>query len=400
VNLLLRSFPAFVLLAATATLAAAPPHAVTQPDEYAAGFAAAYNLDYADARERFEAILRKSPEDGRAHRGLATVAWLEITFARGTVTADEFLGGATRNDVQLPPPPPAQAASFQTHAARALAIAEGRVAARPADADAHYQLGAAVGLIASYTATIDGRVLGAFRSARRAYDEHERVLALAPGRKDAGLIVGTYRYLVSTLSLPGRWMAYIVGFGGGRELGIQMVEDAARYPGDSQGEAQFALVLIYNREKRFDDALAVIKQLQRDYPRNRLLWLEAGATAIRAGRYDAAIAWLQEGNERLDEDRRPRAFGERALWEHKLGVAQLGRRDIAAARANLTAALGQPAREWVKARTHLALGRAEDLSGNRDAALAQYETARRLAAPARDPETADLASAGLRQAFR
>jgi tetratricopeptide (TPR) repeat protein len=400
VNLLLRFSRAFAFLATTATLAAAFPHAAAQQDEYAAGFAAAYNLDYAEARERFEAILRRSPDDGRAHRGLATVAWLEITFARGTVTADEFLGGSTRNDVQLPAPPPAQAASFQAHAARALAIAERRVAARPADADAHYQLGAAVGLIASYTATIEGRILGAFRSARRAYDEHERVLALAPGRKDAGLIVGTYRYLVSTLSLPGRWLAYMAGFGGGRELGIRMMEDAASYAGDSQGEAKFALVLIYNRERRFDDALAIIRQLQVDYPRNRLLWLEAGATAIRAGRYDTGIAMLQEGIKRLEHDRRPRAFGERALWEHKLGVAQLGRRDLTAARASLTAALGQPAREWVKARTHLALGRVEDLSGQRQAALAQYETARRLAVPARDPETADLASAGLRQAFR
>jgi hypothetical protein len=97
---LLFLFSPFVL--ATALAAAAPP-AATQLDDYAAGFAAAYNLDNVEARERFEAILRRSPDDGRAHRGLATVAWLEITFARGTVTADEFLGGSTRTDVQLPP---------------------------------------------------------------------------------------------------------------------------------------------------------------------------------------------------------------------------------------------------------------------------------------------------------
>jgi tetratricopeptide (TPR) repeat protein len=389
-----------VLLTFTLTIAGVTAHARPEPDGYAAGFAAAYNLDYGEAREHFERVLRTSPDDGRAHRGLATVSWLEITFARGTVTADEFLGGATRNDVQLPAPPPAQASSFQAHATRALAIAERRVAAAPDDADAHYQLGAAVGLIASYTATIEGRILGAFRSARRAYDEHERVLTLDASRRDAGLIVGTYRYLVSTLSLPGRWIAYLAGFGGGRELGVRMMEEAARYAGDSQGEAKFALVLVYNRERRFDEALSVLRQLQRDYPRNRLLWLEAGATAIRAGRYDAAIAALEEGMARLEADRRPRAFGERALWLHKIGLAQLGRRDLAGARASLSAVMGQPAREWVKARTHLALARVEDLTGNRTKALSEYELARRMAGPARDPETADEATAGLRQPYR
>jgi tetratricopeptide (TPR) repeat protein len=370
------------------------------PADSAAAFAAPYNLLPGDAREGFERLLRASPDDVRAHRGLATVAWLEITFARGTVTADEFLGGSTRNDVQLPPPPPAHAADFQAHTARALDLAERRVAVAPQDADAHYHLGATVGLLASYTATIDGRVLGAFRSAKRAYDEHERVLELAPSRKDAGLIVGTYRYLVSTLSLPGRWVAYLVGFGGGRERGIAMMEDAARYPGDSQAEARFALVLIYNREQRFDDALQMIRTLQREYPRNRLLWLEAGATAIRARRYAEALRELQHGMAQLDRDRRPRAFGERGLWLHKLGLAQVGLRDLASARASFAAALQQPAREWVKARTHLAMGRLEDLAGHRPAAVVQYEAARQLAGPARDPETAAAAYAGLQRPFR
>ena len=73
-------------------------------------------------------------------------------------------------------------------------------------------------------------MLAGFRAARRAYDEHERVLDLDPSRKDAGLIVGTYRYLVSTLSLPMRMMAYVAGFGGGRERGHRA--DRARRPPD------------------------------------------------------------------------------------------------------------------------------------------------------------------------
>src|SRR5207245_9092152 len=123
------------------------------------------------------------------------------------------------------------------------------------EAAAHYQLAAAVGRRAAYMATVEGSALGAFRAAREAYEEEERVMELDPRRKDAGLIVGTYRYIVATLALPLRWVAYMAGFGGGKDKGLHLIEEAAAYPGDSQTDARFALVLLYNREKRYDDAL-------------------------------------------------------------------------------------------------------------------------------------------------
>ena len=98
------------------------------------------------------------------------------------------------------------------------AMCERRLRAHPADADAHYQVGAAYGYLASYAATVEGRVFGS-RAARRAYSEHGRVLELDPARKDAGLIVGMYRYAVSELSVPLRLFADLSGFRGGREHG-------------------------------------------------------------------------------------------------------------------------------------------------------------------------------------
>src|SRR4029077_10590008 len=129
---------------------------------------------------------------------------------------------------------------------------------------------AAVGLRASYTATVDGSVTGAFRAAREAYDEHEEVMSLDPRRKDAGLIVGTYRYIVATLALPLRMMAYVAGFGGNREKGLRLIEEAAAYQGENQTDARFALLLLYNRERRYADAMAQLTALRERFPRNRL----------------------------------------------------------------------------------------------------------------------------------
>ena len=250
--------------------------------------------------------------------------------------------------------------------------------------------------------TIDGAHLnaGAFKSARRAFDAHEQVLAKDPSRAEAGLIVGTYRYLVSTLALPMRWMAYVVGFGGDRTKGLQLIEAAARHPSDAQTDAKFALMLLYNREGRFAEALAVTNELMKRYPRNRLLWLEAGATAIRGRRYSEGEGLLSDGIARLPGDQRPRAFGEEALWFYKRGLARLSLRRLDGADADLHQALASPSRKWVQARIQLELGKLADLRGQRVAAQTAYANAIRLADADNDPPTHAEAERWRQTAFR
>ena len=116
-----------------------------------------------------------------------------------------------------------------------------------------------------------------------------------------------YRYTVSTLSLPKRVGAYLAGLRGGRDEGLRLVEAAAAYPSDSQPQATFSLVLLYNRERRYDDALRLIRRLQEQFPRNRLLWLEEGSTLLRAARPAEARRALETGLAHLRADPRPRA---------------------------------------------------------------------------------------------
>src|SRR5258708_33553850 len=113
--------------------------------------------------------------------------------------------------------------------------------------------------------------MAAFRAARRSYETEETVLEMDPRRKEAGLIVGTYRYVISTLSLPMRLMAYAAGFGGGKERGLRMIEETVEARGENRTDAEFALVLLYNREQRYSDALRILDSLRRRAPRNRLL---------------------------------------------------------------------------------------------------------------------------------
>ncbi len=316
-----------------------------------------YNLDTERALATWRESTRTDPQDAAAWRGLAGALIVQLAMLRGTMTVDSYLGRVTTKDVSLPPPPAAIAGEFQRTIARAIALARLRVASAPREPHAHYQLGAAVGLRASYVATIDGGVVSAFRAAREAYSEHERVLALDPSRGDAGLIVGSYRYLVSALNMPLRWAAYVAGFGGGRERGIALVERAAAYPGDNQGDARLALLLLYTREGRYDNALAQLQVLRQQYPRNRLFWLEAGSTLLRAKRPAEAERMLNEGLSMLGPDTRPRMFGEDALWYYRRGEARAALGRTAEARADLTQSIAHGGRKWVEGRAHLELGR-------------------------------------------
>jgi Tfp pilus assembly protein PilF len=88
------------------------------------------------------------------------------------------------------------------------------------------------------------------------------------------------------------------------------------------------------------------------------------------------------------------------LWRYKLGEVQLARGNRSAARTNLRAALDGSARDWVRARTHLALGKIADASGERTRAREHYTRAVRLAEVGRDPATRREAQRFIRQPFR
>ena len=113
----------------------------------------------------------------RPPTGWAAVTWIALLFEQGAITVDDYLGQARATSRVTPSG--ARGTAFHDALRQALTLSE-RGSDHPADADAHYQVGAAYGFLASYTATVEGRLLGSLGPARRAYHEHERVLELDP----------------------------------------------------------------------------------------------------------------------------------------------------------------------------------------------------------------------------
>jgi predicted Zn-dependent protease len=82
---------------------------------------------------------------------------------------------------------------------------------------------------------------------------------------------------------------------------------------------------MYNHEARYDDALRVIESLSQRFPRNRLLWLEAANTNLRAKRYAAAQTAIEQARSLMAHDSRPRAPGEDARWQQAYDEAMKSR---------------------------------------------------------------------------
>lgn len=215
-----------VSLAIPAAQQARPPGDAELTDVIGKAYVAAYNLDHAEALALVRRGVAMAPEESRSHRALASIVWLNILLLRGAVVTDHYLSGRVTEQLSMPKPPAELDGEFKREVTRAIELAESRLARNTNDVPARYDQGAAYGLLASYQASVEGSVMTGFRTARRAFDAQEYVLDHDRGRVEAGMVVGTYRYVVATLSLPARMFAYVAGFGGGKARGIALIEAA------------------------------------------------------------------------------------------------------------------------------------------------------------------------------
>src|SRR5262245_43659011 len=126
-----------VIVAALLLIAGFPaPSRANRASEILRARAAAefYSLDDQRAIPTYREAIAADPQDAGAYRGLAGVLWMKITFSRGMLTVDSYLGRVSRENIGLPPAPPAIVAEFNNAIERAITLSRARVTANPKDA--------------------------------------------------------------------------------------------------------------------------------------------------------------------------------------------------------------------------------------------------------------------------
>ena len=256
------------------------------------GFDHFYNLEYDRAIADFTSAAHQHPDEAGPWNHLAQAILYRAMFRSGALetqlvtNSNPFL---RREKVQVPP---ADAASFDHAIQNVLDSSQARLRKNRDDTAAFYDLGVAYGLRSNYNFLVRKAWVDTLHDATRANKAHKRVTELDPNNTDARLIPGVYDYVVGSLPLGYRMLGFLTGYHGNRERGIHAVETVAREGRSNRVDAQVLLVAIYRRERRAQEAIPLLDNLARQFPRNYLLRFELAQMYKDLGDQPAALQEL------------------------------------------------------------------------------------------------------------
>jgi tetratricopeptide (TPR) repeat protein len=373
------------------------------------GLDALYNIDYDKAERDFKEIVKLLPNHPGGYQLLAARLWIKTLYESRRLQSSLYnsesfyASGDDKVDPKI-------ITEFRNLTREARRLAEAKLKQEPKNVEALDFLANTEGLKASFAEAVERRHFAALRNGNDAVDHHRQVLKLDPKYVDAQITIGLYEYVVGSLPLPIKILAGATGYRGSKKRGLAMLEQVAKEGRWAQDDAKSVLILLYTREKRYDDVLKLTRELSAKYPRNYLLRLEtADALVALAGvkrKQKDLMGAVQSEKEAFtvfdellrDRNVRDTAAGALDLIHFKYGEVLLvaGYHDRAA-KEFLAATKVDRAEPGLVTMAHLYAARAYDVGGKRDEALAHYKTV--LARP-NIYDAHDEAKRGLQKAYR
>ncbi|MBV9210218.1 MAG: hypothetical protein JOZ52_06290 [Acidobacteria bacterium] len=344
---------------------------------------ALFNLDYEKAHQVSAQICREFAEHPACPHSLASLIWIEKMNESRRLQSSLYSSKSfyTKTEDKVDPK---LIEEFRDHIRQAKRLAKARLKQNPKDAEALYYLGAAEGLNAAFSATIQRSFMSALSDGSSSVDHHREVLKLDPNYREAELTIGLYDYAVGSLPLPVKLLVSLGGVRGSKKRGIERLERLALESQRGGDDAKVLLIMILKREKRYADALKYARQLAESYPRNYLFKLEVAdalvlkavnarkarieADASSAAREAFAIyESLLQNNKTLDLSR------QYDLIHLRYGEALLAAGQAERASVEFRAAIREPrAEQGITALAYLRNAQSLDLAGKRKEALHEY----------------------------
>jgi len=409
---------AAVVLTAATVFAQATTSTTTAPTESETahleelrrnGIEALYNLDYDKAQKEFKEIVRLYPTSPAGPQLLAARLWIKTLYETRRLQASLYSSEAFYSSGEDKVDPKI-IAEFRNLSREAKRLAQLALKKNPKDVDALDWLAVIEGLKASFEEAVERRHFAALRDGSDAVDHHRDVLKLDATRIDANLTLGLYEYAIGSLPLTVKVLVGVAGFRGSKKKGLQLIERVTKEGRWSRDDAKTLLIVLYTREKRYPEALALARDLMAKYPRNYLFRLEAADALVQQAEIERKNKNIEAATkaereafatfEDLLHDRTVRDTVSRALdlvhfkYGEVLLTAGEGER---AAKEFLAATKVDRAEPSLVTMAHLYAARAFDLAGKREDALSQYREV--LTRP--DIYAAhDEAKKGLREPFK
>lgn len=359
------------------------------------GFEDFYNMDYDAAIALFQRERDRYPDDPFVVNHLLAAVLAKELNREGQLDATLYMGNKFLQ-LKAPPVDPQVKAQIDQLSQRALSLANHELAENPKDVDALFARAVARGLATVYSAVIEKRWLGAMRQGLGAYHDDQHVLKLAPTYQDAKLVVGTFQYIIGSLTWWEKSLAFVADMHGNKAKGLALLRQAVDGGGEESIDASTILALFLAREGRYDEALLLLGRDYANFPHNFIFGLAVADLLNASGKHEQAIAAYRKLVNLGEQGYFPDARVERAAYS--LGQVLRREKDYSDAAKAFGEAIDYPhANPGITAPAALDAGEVYDLLGARSQALQRYKQARSIAPPQSD--TARAAARFIRRPY-
>jgi tetratricopeptide (TPR) repeat protein len=358
-------------------LVALAPRLSAQESVVAEGFNHFYNLEYDQAIADFEKAIARNPNSPDLHNHLAQTIVFREMYRDGALES-ELVSGAN-SFLRRPKlnPAPETEKRLVDEIAKAMALSEARLKKNPNDTGAMYALGISYGLRSNYCWVVKKAWYDSLKDATAARRLHNRITELEPDNVDARLVPGLDDYIVGSLPWEWRMLGFLVRIHGDREKGIRTVQEVARNGKLNRVDAEIFLGALYRRENQPRQAIPLVADLIRKFPRNFLLRLELSQMYSMAGDKTGALEAAEEvaqlkashapGYDRVPWEKVYFQEGTIEFWYNDLDRALENMKKVAAASEEVDLNTGVTA--------YLRMGQIYDMTHRRAQALEAYHEA-------------------------
>lgn len=368
----------YALLTAILVLISSSPSALFAGQTLEAeGFDHFYNLEYDRAIADFDKQIAEEPSNPNAYNHVAQAILYREMLRSGALESQLVTGSNPFIRRQKMNPSEADRRRFEDMIDKAMELSEARIDKNPRDTGALYALGVSYALRANFSFLVRKAWLDALRDSATARNYHNEITELDPNFIDAQLLQGLYDYVVGSLPWTMKMLGFIGGFHGDRDEGIRILQLVAQKGHATRVDAQVLLAVIYRRERRPLDAIPLLNNLVKEYPRAYLLRFEQVQMYGDAGDKKHALEILNRiqdmkqadaaGYARVPEGKIRYARGNLLFWYNDLDRALDDLKAVTAHADTLDLNTGVLA--WMR------LGQTYDLKGERSNAKAAYRKA-------------------------
>jgi hypothetical protein len=252
-------------------VAAAQTPATPQPSAIDRAFRRLYNYDFAGAHAILDEEERLHPEDPLVY-AVRGAAYLFSEFDRLKILELEFFADDDKvtDRKKLKPDPVARAQLFKV-TAEARKRAEARLAVDPNDHNAMFALCTAAGTETDYVGLIEKKYFRTFSLSRESQVYARKLLAMNPPFYDAYLTLGTVEYVVGSLNFFFRLFIRFDQIEGSKQKAVEQLKKVVAGGRYFPPFAKTLLAAIYLRENQPQQALVLMRELERDFPDNTLV---------------------------------------------------------------------------------------------------------------------------------